>query len=219
MTFSKSEHEALVRRAASLGVVLDDETAARLGRFVDLLYAWNRNIGLTTIPRPQAPRLHVLDSLAAVPMVERGPCADLGTGAGLPGMVLAIARPEIDFVLVESNRRRCSFLLDARRQLGLSNVRVVEGDADALEPAGSYPVVISRAFRPPAEFLATARRIVSADGHVVLMMADPTDSEIETLVGGSSFQVETVRRIELPDGGEPRVLIRLVPLARNSFPR
>lgn len=213
MKFSLSEQEELIRGAAGVGIELDPERSNRLGRYVEHLYAWNRNIGLTTIARADAGRLHVIDSLAASPLVDRGPCVDLGTGAGLPGMVLAIARPELELVLVESNRRRCSFLLDARRQLGLSNVRVIEGDADALEAGVTYPTVISRAFRPPLEFLATARGLVAPDGRVVLMMADPRDEELRLLVSGSGFSLETILRIELPGGREPRTILRFAPSA------
>lgn len=179
----------------------------KLLRYLDLLYIWNRAAGLTTIPRQDAVRLHLLDSLAALAAVDQGPCLDLGTGAGLPGMVLAIASPAMEFVLVESNRKRCSFLLEVIRVLGVPNARLVQGDVESLPHYPSYPVVVSRAFRPPAEFLAIAVPLVEPGGKVVLLMADPTQKVLDELASGCGFPIEGVRRVRLPAGGEPRAIV------------
>jgi len=192
-----------------MGIALSPEQDERLLRYLDLLYVWNRAAGLTTIPRENAVRLHVLDSLAALLAVDRGPCLDLGTGAGLPGMVLAIAAPSTDFVLAESNRKRCSFLLEVIRVLGIRNARVVHGDVESLPRDVLYPIVISRAFRPPAEFVAIAARLVAPGGRVVLLMADPSDEAVAALAAGSGMRVEECRRLRLPVGLEPRSIISL----------
>lgn len=198
---------ALLREGCSeLGVSLSAEQQERLLRYVELVYVWNKAAGLTTIPRENAMRLHVLDSLAALRAIGSGPCLDLGTGAGLPGLVLAIAREDTEFVLGESNRRRCSFLMEVVRVLGLRNVRVVEGDVDALPVDQRYPLVISRAFRPPAEFLATASRLVESSGRVVLLMADPTESDLLELGRGARLRLEQSFRLTLPGGAEARTI-------------
>lgn len=202
------EAAALESGAVELGVELDRTRTERLLAYLELLYAWNRNIGLTTVPREKAVRLHLLDSLSASALVEAGPCLDLGSGAGLPGLVLAIARPDLEFTLLDSSRRRCSFLLEARRRLLVSNVRVVEGDAGSAMTTGSFPVVLSRAFRPPREFLAIGRRFVAEGGCIVLMGSDLGDPELEALSRDSGLGVDRVLRLRLPGGPESRTLVR-----------
>ncbi|MFN2377443.1 MAG: 16S rRNA (guanine(527)-N(7))-methyltransferase RsmG [Candidatus Binatia bacterium] len=193
-----------------LGVELTAAQRECLIRYLDLLYVWNKAAGLTTIRRPDAVRLHLLDSLAALGAVaagEGGPCLDLGTGAGLPGMVLAIALPGVQFVLAESNRRRCSFLLEVVRVLRVPNVRVVEGDVDTLPRDPAFPLVISRAFRQPPEFLRIARGFVETGGRVVLLMADPTFAALEALETGADLKLLDCRRLHLPAGNEPRAIV------------
>lgn len=193
--------------ATELGVRLEPGQRNALLRYLDLIYVWNRAAGLTTISRENALRLHLLDSLAAVRFITDGPCLDLGTGAGLPGLVLAIANPEMCFVLVESNRKRCSFLLDVLRVLSLANVRIVETAVEDLPLDVLYPSVISRAFRPPAEFLRIASRLVQPGGKIVLLLADPSPGHLAELEAGIGFRIEDCRRIRLPAGGEPRAIV------------
>lgn len=201
------ELERLRQGCEDLGISLSPGQHDKLLRYLDLLYVWNRTAGLTTIPRESAVRLHLLDSLASLGAVGRGPCLDLGTGAGLPGMVLAIASPGTDFVLVESNRKRCSFLLEVVRILAVPNARIVQGDVESLPRDSRYPVVISRAFRPPAEFLAIAAPLVASGGRVVLLMADPTQETLDELSRGCGMPIGIVRRLRLPVGGEPRAIV------------
>jgi 16S rRNA (guanine527-N7)-methyltransferase len=202
-----AEDRQLAEGCAELGVDLTAAQRETLLRYLDLIYIWNRAAGLTTIPRERAVRLHLLDSLAAAPAVAEGPCVDLGTGAGLPGMVLAIARPETSYVLVESNRKRCSFLLEAIRILPVANARLIESDVESLPEGVLYPTVISRAFRPPAEFLGIARRLVKPAGHIVLLLADPSPSDLAELERAIGVPVEQCRRLRLPGGGEPRAIV------------
>lgn len=200
--------EALLESGClELGVELTPAQRGSLIRYLDLLYVWNKAAGLTTIRRADAVRLHLLDSLAALAAVDGGPCLDLGTGAGLPGMVLAIALPEVEFVLAESNRRRCSFLLEVVRVLRVPNVRVVEGDVDVLPRDPAFPLVISRAFRQPPEFLRIARSFVEPGGRVVLLMADPATADLESLEDGSGLELVDCRRLRLPVGNEPRAIV------------
>jgi len=203
------ELQRLREGCGELGVSLSETQYDKLLRYLDLLYIWNRAAGLTTIPRENAVRLHLLDCLAARFAVDRGPCLDLGTGAGLPGMVLAIAAPAIDFVLVESNRKRCSFLLEVIRVLVVPNATVQQCDVESLPNDFRYPIVMSRAFRPPAEFLVIAAPLVASQGRVVLLMADPTQLTLDDLAAGSGMKVEGIRRLRLPGGGEPRSIVTL----------
>lgn len=208
---AQGELETLRQGAAELGVTLGSGQEADLLRYLDLIYVWNRAAGLTTIARSNAVRLHLLDSLASLASVSGDRCLDLGTGAGLPGLVLSMVMPGISFVLVESNRRRCSFLMEVVRVLGLRNVQVVESDVESLPKDVRYPVVISRAFRPPPEFACIAARFVAEDGRVVMMLADPAQSELEELEEASGLRLLETRRFSLPGGGEQRTIVVLEP--------
>jgi 16S rRNA (guanine527-N7)-methyltransferase len=201
------EADLLREGCRELGIGLGAGQHERLLAYLDLLYVWNRSAGLTTIARADGVRLHLLDSLAALGAVPGGPCLDLGAGGGLPGIVLAIAKPDTSFVLVESNRRKCSFLLEAVRAAGLPNVEVVQTDYARFEPTRPFPLVISRAFRPPAEFLAIARRFVAPAGRIVLLLADPSDDDLNKLGAAAGLHVLECNRLRLPQGGEPRAIV------------
>jgi 16S rRNA (guanine527-N7)-methyltransferase len=206
------DREILAAGSRELGAQLADRQIDDLLIFLDQVYVWNKLAGLTTIPREKAARLHLLDSLAARDFVGLGTSLDLGTGAGLPGLVLAIVQPDTQFVLVESNRKRCSFLSETAGRLGLKNVDVVQSDVRQLSRANRYPVVMSRAFRPPREFLRIARDFVRDDGTVVLLLADPTDSDLANLGHEAGFTTSGVRRLTLPGGHEARTIAGFRPV-------
>jgi len=208
---SVADHDELGIGCSQLGVNLTENQRADLLRFLELLYAANPVAALTTIKPADAIRLHVLDSLAASRAVERGPCLDMGSGGGLPGLVLAIAMPEMNFVLAESNGRRCRFLQEAVRVLGLSNVRIVQGDIRALPRNERYFTVISRAFRPPVEFLRLARKVVEPDGRIVVLLADPSDQDLEKFAHAAKLTLEQCARFRLPGGDEPRAVAAFRP--------
>ena len=183
----------------------------RLLSYLDRLYHWNRIAALTSVARKDAVRLHLLDCLAASPLLPGGRCLDIGTGAGLPGLVLAIVRPSIRFVLVESNRKKCSFLAETARSLSLSNIEIVESDVARLAENSPFQAVISRAFRAPAEFLDVAKQRVSTEGRVIAMMAGSDDRELEELARRSGLALGLVRRFQLPGGAERRTLATFEP--------
>jgi 16S rRNA (guanine527-N7)-methyltransferase len=203
---ARGEAELLREGCEDLGMGLTAAQHESLLAYLDLLYVWNRSAGLTTIPRRDAVRLHLLDSLAALSAIDTGPCLDLGSGGGLPGLVLAIACPSLSFVLLESNRRKCSFLLEAARITELANVRVLESNYERFQPEAPFPTVVSRAFRPPAEFLRVAQRFVQPAGRVVLMLAGMTEDELSSLACSSGYALVGCRRFQLPFGREPRTI-------------
>lgn len=205
------ELDVLAAGCRELGTELTGTQYEHLLAYLDQLYVWNRLAGLTNIPRENAVRLHVLDSIAALPFMASGSCLDIGTGAGLPGLVLAVADPSRKFVLVESNRKRCSFLSETAHQLSLKNVEVVQSDIRQLVRGRHHATVISRAFRPPLEFLAIARDYVGQDGHVILLMADPEEPELRALENQTGFHLENLKRFRLPVGREPRTIVCLRP--------
>ena len=158
---------------ARFGVELSSDALSRLARFVDLLALWNRRVRLTGEREARTlVRKHVLDCLAPVPhLPPAGVVVDVGSGAGLPGVVLGCARPDLDLCLVESRRRRASFLREAVRTIPLPRARVLEARAEALDAedvVGKASVIIARAVRLES-FLVVAARLVGRHGVVIAM--------------------------------------------------
>ncbi|MCC6763318.1 MAG: 16S rRNA (guanine(527)-N(7))-methyltransferase RsmG [Deltaproteobacteria bacterium] len=190
---SENDREHLVIAAAALGVEVTPEAVRELTRFADILDLWSRRTNLLSCgsSRELVDR-HLLDSLAISPLLPlRGTVVDLGSGAGFPGLPLAIVRPHQPFVLVESKQRKASFLSEVRRTLGLHNVEVIAGRAET--PPSGYvhqaAVVISRAVWSDEGLVAVAAAWVNEDGMLLRMKAQ--DSEV---IEGRSFTLErTVR--------------------------
>jgi 16S rRNA (guanine527-N7)-methyltransferase len=162
-----SDTEGLRAQAGSLGVVLDPSQASRLTRFEELLA--DRAIPLGVVSPSDANRIrerHILDSLRAAPVVEDADlAADLGSGAGLPGVVVAIALPRLRMLLVERRPRRAALLELAVEELGVSNATVFAGRVT--EMPGPVDVALARAFAPLNEAWAQARGILRPGGRLV----------------------------------------------------
>jgi 16S rRNA (guanine527-N7)-methyltransferase len=148
----------------------------QLFRFSSLLLHWNRSINLTRICSPTAiASRHIVDSLSVVPHLGPGwTLLDVGSGAGFPGIPVAVARPDLKVTLLEASRKKTAFLRSACRDLGLASCRVVLGRSDDLQLAamiGEMDAAVSRAAMPPAEWLASGARMVKPGGMVVAMAA------------------------------------------------
>jgi 16S rRNA (guanine527-N7)-methyltransferase len=164
---------ALDRGLAELALPLPPEANEKLMRYVALLEKWNRTYNLTAIRAPlEMVSHHLLDSLAVVPhlpMPAHAALADVGSGAGLPGIPFAIARPDWRVTLNDSNQKKAAFLRQAAIELGLSNADVHEGRVEAWRPAAKFSVVISRAFAELAEFISACRHLVARGGVLAAM--------------------------------------------------
>jgi 16S rRNA (guanine527-N7)-methyltransferase len=165
---------ALDRGLAELELALPAGARERLLEYMALLVKWNRTYNLTAIRDPRAMVAHhLLDSLAVLPHLpltsERRRLADAGSGAGLPGIPLAIARPEWRVALAESSEKKAAFLRQATIELQLSNVEVHVGRVEAWRPQLLFDVVISRAFAALADFLAACRHLLAPTGVLAAM--------------------------------------------------
>lgn len=165
--------------------------------YLTLLDRWNRTYNLTAIrdPREMVTR-HLLDSLAMQAFVENGKLADLGTGPGLPGIPLAIARPQLQVTLVESNGKKARFLREAVRTLGLSNARVAESRAEALAEPGAYDTLTARALDVLAGIIEVGGHLLKPGGALLAMKGVRPDQEIAALPDG--WVVETVHPLIVP---------------------
>jgi 16S rRNA (guanine527-N7)-methyltransferase len=174
-----AEVRLLQAAARELGVDVGYSALDRLARFLDLLVVWNRRIHLTGARGLSSlVRNHAIDSLAPAPHIPRtGFVVDVGSGAGFPGIVLACLRPDVEMALIESRRRRASFLREAIRTLPLPAARVLEMRAEEAasdpEVAGRAAVAISRALRLGV-FLDLAVPLLAAHGTAIAMQTPRT---------------------------------------------
>ncbi len=165
---------------------LDAALAEPLTRYLALLLRWNATYNLTAIrdPREMVTK-HLLDSLAMAPFVASvSTLADLGTGAGLPGIPLAIALPGLRVTLVESNGKKARFMREAVRTLGLGNAEVAESRIEALNRPNAFMAITARALATLPQILALGGHLLAADGVLLAMKGARPDDEIAALPAG-----------------------------------
>lgn len=178
----KPAREALEGGLIELGLDLGPGSKTRLLQYVELLTRWNRRFNLTGTRAPgEIVIRHLLDSLAVHPFLRGEQVLDAGTGAGLPGLVLAIARPEFHFTLLDSAGKKTRFCIQAAAELGLANVSVVRGRIEEFEPAERYSCLVSRAFASAPELLIPAARLLQPGGLMLVMKGVYPESELEAV--------------------------------------
>jgi len=192
--------------AAALGIALDTATRERLLAYCALLAKWNRVYNLTAVREPGAVITHhLLDSLAVLPHLETDSAADVGSGGGLPGIPIALARPGWRVVLVEASHKKASFLTQAKIELGLANVEVVCGRVERWVCPKPFGCVISRAYADLGEFVSGCAHLAAPGGTFAAMKGVYPYEEIARLPAG--FALERVVKIALPGLGAARHLV------------
>jgi 16S rRNA (guanine527-N7)-methyltransferase len=202
--------DALLRQgAAGLGFALGEPTLRKLLDYLALLSKWNRVYNLTAV-RDEAAMVtqHLLDSLTVLPHLPEGRLADVGSGAGLPGIPLAIAQSERPVVLVEANHKKAAFLEQARIELKLDNVVVERQRVEAFSPPEPFAVVISRAFSDLAEFARLAAHLLAPQGVLAAMKGIYPHEELAQLPEG--IRLDRVIEVRVPglDAGRHLVMLR-----------
>lgn len=179
---------ALERGLQTMGLALSAGACEQLLEYVELLMKWNRTYNLTAVrdPLPMVSH-HLLDSLVVLPHLAFAGAgariADIGSGAGLPGIPLALARPDWHVALVESNEKKTAFLQQAKIELALSNLEIYSGRVEAWRPAERFAVVISRAFAELAEFVAACKHLLAPGGAIAAMKGKDPRDEVARLSG------------------------------------
>lgn len=200
--------ERLDAGLSELSLDLLPAARVRLLDYLGLIAKWNRVHNLTAIREPeQMIAQHLLDSLAILPAVHGATLLDVGTGAGLPGIPLAVARPGLAVTLLDSNQKKISFLRQVKGELALANVEVAGGRVEAFRPAAGFDIVVSRAFAELAEFAALAGHLVAAGGRMLAMKGICPTREIARLPVG--FAVDSVLPLRVPQLGAERHLVIL----------
>ena len=174
---------------------------------LQLLTTWNRHYNLTALHTPtDMVTGHLLDSLAVLPYLPALRLLDVGTGAGFPGLPLAIARPQLPHVLLDSNLKKTRFVQHAALTLGLANVEVVRARAEQHRPATPFPVVVARAFAPLGRLLHTLGHLCAPGGRIYALKGPAAAAELADLPPGFRH-VDTVPLPTLPGGRQRTLLI------------
>ena len=193
---------------ADLGLVLPQSTTERLLDYLVLLGKWNRVYNLTAIrEETNWVTLHLLDSLVVVPHLPPGRIVDVGSGAGLPGIPIALACPDRQVTLLDSNQKKGAFLTQASTELARDNIKVVIQRAESYQPDTTYDVVIARAFSSIAHFIRIAGHLCRPGGVLAAMKGVRPEAEIVQLP--QSWKAETIIPLHVPGLGAQRHLVML----------
>ncbi|MCB1669505.1 MAG: 16S rRNA (guanine(527)-N(7))-methyltransferase RsmG [Gammaproteobacteria bacterium] len=181
-----------------------------LDSYLTLLQKWNRSFNLSGVKDlPRMVERHILDSLAVLPYLHGSTVLDIGSGAGLPGIPLAIFNPEREFILLDSNGKKTRFLFQVKLALKLTNVTVENKRVEDYQCPGQIDIVISRAFASLGRLVQLSRAVTGGHGVLLAMKGNYPDQEIAELPAG--FNVSRAIELKVPGVDESRYLIE-VPL-------
>ncbi|PKM21799.1 MAG: 16S rRNA (guanine(527)-N(7))-methyltransferase RsmG [Gammaproteobacteria bacterium HGW-Gammaproteobacteria-14] len=200
-----NHHDLLADGLQALGIDLSSAQQARLLDYVNLLHKWNAAYNLTAVRDPADMVVrHLLDSLSVLPHVQATEIIDVGTGAGIPGIPLALALPDLQVTLLDSNGKKTRFAKQAALELGLDHVKVVQARAEQYRNVS--PQVISRAFASLPDMLDVAGHLLAPGGRMLAMKAVLTDIEMAGVQ--APWQVQRIS-LTVPGLDERRQLIVL----------
>jgi 16S rRNA (guanine527-N7)-methyltransferase len=195
----------LASGVADLKLNVTDHQLDQLLDFIKLIEKWNKAYNLTAIRnREEMARLHILDSLAIVPHVQGKRIIDIGTGAGLPGIPLAICLPETVFTLLDSNAKKTRFVQQAVLELKLKNVEVLHSRVENYHPEQGYDAVLTRAFASLPDIVKLTAHLLNRDGLLLAMKGQSLDSELAEITATKS-----VIPVSVPGTDVERCLVRI----------
>jgi 16S rRNA (guanine527-N7)-methyltransferase len=200
--------QALAHGVAELKLGLPGSSQERLLRYLALLQKWNKVYNLTAVREPRKMLgHHLLDSLAVVPHVSAATLLDVGSGAGLPGIPIAIALPHTQVTLLDSSHKKTAFLRQAAIELELENVTVVSERVEAWETTQRFALVVSRALTDLPEFVRLAGRLVAPGGALAAMKGVYPHEELSQLP--EAWSAKEVVALEVPGLGAARHWVRV----------
>jgi len=188
------------------------EACDKLLAYLELLAQWNTAFNLTAVRDPdEMVSRHVLDSLSVLPFIDAERLLDAGTGAGLPGVPLAILRGDLEVTLLDSAGKKVRFLRQVKRELRLPNIHPVQARLEAFTPDEPFPLIISRAFSELVDFVAAARHLLGPGSKLLAMKGRYPAEEIARLPAW--IEVDRVEVLSPPGLHEQRHLVIMSPTA------
>lgn len=190
-------HDQLSQGLQALGLALTAEQARQLLDYVALLQKWNKTYNLTAVREPERMVTHhLLDSLSILPYITGATMLDVGSGAGLPGLPLAIARPQLAVTCLDSNTKKTRFMIQAGASLGLQNLRVVHQRVEQFHPREKFATLVSRAYASIADMLSATKQLCVPGTRVVLMKGVYPQQELQALPTG--FRLASADALQVP---------------------
>lgn len=191
-----------------MGLDIPDQTQADLLAYRALMQKWNKAYNLTAIRDPEQMVIrHLLDSLSILPYIDRFPVLDVGTGAGLPGIPLALCRPDEKFVLLDSNGKKTRFLTQVKIELGLENVEVIHSRVEDYRPGFGFEIITCRAFAALNTILERTQHLLTSTTRIMAMKGK---EEIPDLPGG--FEQINSHELQVAWLDEERRLLEIKPV-------
>ena len=194
-------HDSLLEKLAegltALPLELNASVQNQLIDFLHLLVKWNRAYNLTAVRQPeQMVTRHLLDSLVIGPYLQGPRILDVGTGAGLPGIPLALAYPDCHFTLLDSNGKKIRFVTQAVAELGLANVDVVQSRVEAFQPASRFDTITARAYASIEELVSQTTHLLADGGQYLIMKGAYPVAEVEAMPTG--YRLEAIHQLNVP---------------------
>lgn len=178
--------------------------------YLEILKKWNEAYNLTAIRNPEdMVAMHLLDSLSIAPFIKGKNILDVGTGAGLPGIPLAILYPERRFTLLDSNGKKIRFLFQAKNQLGLENVNEIQGRAEKHQTEARFNAITSRAFSDLSDMIEKTKHLLEKGGRFYAMKGQFPDQELSMLP--KHYKVVASHRLVVPGVNNKRHLVEIEP--------
>ena len=213
-------NEVLIAGARQLGISLSADQYRQLESYLALLTKWNRVYNLTAVTdAEQMVKYHLLDSLVLLPHLQnfqsdtqRLRIADIGSGAGLPGIVLAIVCPQNQYYLLDSNGKKTRFLTQVKIELGLDNCTIIHDRSEEYVPPVKFDLLVSRAFATLKNFINSTKELIKPGGHIIAMKGKYPLQELADLP--DSVTIQEVLPVRVPFLSEERhlVMIKNLPL-------
>lgn len=212
MSRSCTERDLLLRGFEALRIAVPDASVDKLLTYLDVLQRWNRVFNLTAVrDRHDALRRHLLDCLAIAPHVTGPRVLDVGTGPGLPGIVLALARPELEVTLLDSSAKKTRFVQQALTELRLCNGTVVRERFECYRCSTPFDTIVSRAYGTLVQLLEGAAPLLGTQGCVLAMKGRYPVQELKEIPPG--YRLRGVERVEVPGLEAQRHVVVLTPVA------
>ncbi len=184
-------------KQAGLDIALEKQQ--KLMAYLDLIQKWNKVHNLTAVRDPeQMVVLHLLDSLVVLPHIKAGRLLDVGSGAGLPGIPLAICLPDLQVTTLDSNQKKASFMRQVKAELGLENLQVVSMRVEQFQPEKPFEAIISRAFSDLALFVKLTRHLCAADGYWLAMKGVIPHAELDELHAKTGLEPDATVTLNVP---------------------
>lgn len=201
--FNESHLKQLEQGLEDMHIMLPLEAREKLIEFLRMMVKWNRVYNLSAIKQPEEMvSLHLLDSLAVLPFLHGKSCIDVGTGAGLPGVPLAIARTDMRFALLDSNSKKTRFIQQACIELGIENVVTLHERVEEYRPEQKFDTVTARAFTAMPDLLSKTHHLLTNGGKLLAMKSKETAA-----LEGDHFKFTGVESLVIPGLDATRNLV------------